>query len=65
MNFFLEPINFEDKQRILEAQDVADRLEIVLGLLEAEIEMLQVEPADAKPEADFGLLLPWYRKQCV
>ncbi len=37
------PLKLEEKQRILEIEDVARRLEHLLGLLEAEIDILQVE----------------------
>lgn len=36
-------LKVEEKQKILEKRDLSERLEIVLGLLEAEIELLQVE----------------------
>lgn len=37
------PLKLDEKQRILETQDVVKRLELVLGFLQFEIEMLQVE----------------------
>src|SRR5213595_2666449 len=37
------PLKLEQKQEILEMQDVAKRLEHLLGLLEGEVDILQVE----------------------
>ncbi|KPJ67891.1 MAG: DNA-binding protein [Coxiella sp. DG_40] len=37
------PLKVNDFQKILEKQDAKERLEIVLGLLESEIDMLQIE----------------------
>src|SRR5205085_273488 len=37
------PLKLEQKQEILEMQDVAKRLEHLLGLLEGEVDVLQVE----------------------
>jgi ATP-dependent Lon protease len=36
-------LKIEDKQQILEVQDVRERLEKILGVMESEIDLLQVE----------------------
>ncbi|WP_406663334.1 endopeptidase La [Gallaecimonas sp. GXIMD1310] len=37
------PIKLEDKQQVLEVTNVAERIEFLLGLMESEIDLLQIE----------------------
>lgn len=37
------PLRLEEKQRILVVEDVADRIEILMGIIEGEIDVLQIE----------------------